>query len=519
MDRREVPPWIKHIWDELTRPPAILQQKRTTQANRAGNRPTPDEESGPEEEEDTSRKIHAGRPGADLFRKRSSHTRTRSVRDSAGSAWQSVRDLFESPTDPPTVPKVPATTASSAARITRKYFVPKRTQKGPSTKPRPRAKLKTKVATRTSTPTSKLRRAEQQPSAYPAIQTTSTALPLAMQTISLRVRETLDCKIVETQAVDAVWRIVTDKDNVYALKVTSLTPSRIVFMADALDEVYKRGFTPIARIIRTRTGEPYWLDGKQVYYLSEWLSGTRPQFASTRQVGAVARATARLHEISRRYDPLGEQPPSAFAVFEHLLSRKQDLQHILQQLEKSALLDEYDEIALRLLTKANQQASDALSLIKLPEAEQQLALSESDPGLCHLDVTRGNLIMHPSGHAQLIDFDRMAFGPRVLDLAHLIRRAMQAHGTWTSEIAIAPLLAYNRVRPLSQGEYLLLEALLTFPHRLWRLLRTYYEDPPNQESQQKKALELLRDLQTMEEERAKFLDTFARQVTRRTRRS
>lgn len=517
MDKHPVPTWMKHLWDELTKPPAILsnQQPRSRAKGTMDSNPQRDDEA----DDDDDVPARAQR-------------QTGTGRTSGGFA---LRDLFDSPTDPPLEPRSPKTSARTATRVAQKYFVPKRTQRRPSTKPRPRnGALKKQPGAPALQPRTNVTgqdgRAKSSRSVSPSRITSSSmmrsatapmqsmsALPLSVQAATQQVREALDCRIVDAQIVDSVWRVTTDHAQVYALKETSLPLARLRFMADALDEVYRLGFTHVARIIRRRSGDPYLQDAGHIYILSEWLSGNRAQFGSTRQVGAAARATARLHDVSRRFTPKAEEPPCAFAVFDHLIARKQDLLHIQNQLEQGAELDEFDLLAMRQLAKANQQATDALALLKLPETEQDLLLAVQDPGLCHLDITRRNVIMHPNGFAQLIDFDRMAFGPRTLDLAHLIRRAMQAHGTWTSEVAIAPLLAYNRVRPLTQGEYLLLEALLVFPHRLWRQLRTHYDDATESEAQARKSVELLRDTLALEEERERFLVTFARQVTRRER--
>ncbi|MCY0875246.1 MAG: phosphotransferase [Firmicutes bacterium] len=517
MDKRPVPSWLKDIWDELTKPPALLGNQPSHPRKRRPVQPDADEDedSSDTEDEESDAPLRV--------------TRTPTKGQSRSGRGFSIHDLFDSPTDPPPAPRVPQASSGTAKRVAQKYFVAKKTQRKPSTKPRPRTRPRRKQSssapTRTLTASTGLSQGSHTRSITipPALRSSAataqplSALPAPLQAAAEQVRETLDCRIVETEIVDTVWRVTTDRGQVYALKETALSPARLRFIADALDEVYGLGFTHVARMIRRRSGDPYLQEAGQRYTLSEWLPGHRAQFASTRQVGAAARATARFHDVSRRFTPKGQEPPSAFAVFDHLLARKQDLVHVQNQLEQASALDDFDELALRQLPKANQQAADALALLKLPETERDLSIAVQDPGLCHLDVTRRNIILHPTGYAQLIDFDRTAFGPRTLDLAHLIRRAMQAHGTWTSEIAIAPLLAYNRVRPLTQGEYLLLEALLVFPHRLWRLLRTHYDGPEESEAQARKTVDAFRDAIALEDERERFLVTFARQVTRRER--
>ncbi len=489
MDTRSVPPWLRQIWDELTKPPAVLRQSQKS----ARQRPTRTDESRDDEREDALAKDDDGE---------------------------------ESPTDPPVATRRPYGSTKTAERLTRKYFVPRPTRHPTKTRPRPRRTGKRTahhadsvrmrmdrsiVQTAQSTPapvrvqTLRVASAEQQTEKSPRASDTDTTRAKAY-----------DERIRSVELVHGVWRIVTGDGRAIALKETALSPERIRFMADALDELHRRGFTHLARIVRTRQDqEPYLMDHGRIYYASEWLPGHSVQYGSTAQLGAAARTLARFHEKSCDYEPLGYQPPHAFHVFEQLLNRKQALDQLQKQVEAKASKDRFDELCLSFFPRTAMHSTESLSLLKLPDVETHLKQSLNHPGLCHLDVTRRNLIMHPAGHAQLIDFDLMTFAPRVLDLSHLIRRGMQAHGTWTSEIAIAPLISYNRVQPLTHGEYLLLEALLTFPHRFWRLTQNHYANPPTKPDDLQQRITQLEDTLALEQERAAFLQTFSRQVTRR----
>ncbi len=497
MDKQSLPPWLRQVWHELTTPPAVLHQNR--------------------------RSPRHGTPRNDQSR------------DNERAETVARDDGEESPTDPPTAAQRPPGSTKTAERLTRKYFVPRPSKLPTKTKPRPR-----KAAKRTfrSTDSARMRTDRSviqtaQSSSAPAPQST-TPVPARAHTLrsafteekgghALRAPDSAAAqatayyeRIRSVESVHGIWRIVTNDGRVIALKETRLAPERIRFMADALDELHRRGFAHIARIVRTRQGkDPYLIDQGRTYYASEWLPGHCVQYGSTKQLGAAARTLARFHEKSCDYEPSGYQPPHAFHVFEQLLNRKQTLDQLQKQVEEKSSKDSFDELCLSFFPRAAIHSTESLSLLKLPDVETHLKQSLNHPGLCHLDVTRRNVIMHPAGHAQLIDFDLMTFAPRALDLSHLIRRGMQAHGTWTSEIAIAPLISYNRVRPLTQGEYLLLEALLTFPHRFWRLAQNHYTNPPSKPDDLHQHVTQMEDTLTLEQERATFLQTFSRQVTRR----
>lgn len=484
MDKHSLPPWLRQVWDELTKPPAVLN--KSTMTTRKPRQETQQEEV----DEDDS--------------------------------------YYDSPTDPPLTRKAPKGTAQTAARASRKYFVPRKSQSHRTmTKPRPRKTLKTQKRAQTLPLSDNIIQVGQ--TRQPPLQsiTAQKALPHSERTIRTSQHmtskaETKTAKryfeqIYNVESTNGIWKITSSDGKQYALKATQLPIERITFMAEALDELRRRGFTRAARIIRTtESKKPYVIDAGQTYYVSEWLPGLSVQLASIRQLNATAKTLARFHERSVNYEYAPFQPPHAFRVFEHLLSRKQDLQRLYQSIEKRPEKNAFDELCLQYFAKADKQATESLSLCKLPEVEAHIKQSLEHPGLCHLDVTRSNLIVHPAGFVQLIDFDTMTFGPRVIDLAHLLRRAMQAQGSWSNETALVPLIAYNRVQPLVQGEYLLLESLLTFPHRYWRIAHTYYTAPPKQAQAYQIMLKNLQESIALEDQREKFLQSFSRQVTRRT---
>ncbi|NLG83602.1 MAG: phosphotransferase, partial [Firmicutes bacterium] len=93
--------------------------------------------------------------------------------------------------------------------------------------------------------------------------------------------------------------------------------------------------------------------------------------------------------------------------------------------------------------------------------------------LCHNDVAARNFILTPEGEAALIDFDAMRPGPPLFDLWKIFRRAL-ARLDWSWEVGLAMLEAYGEISPFSPTELLGLLGLLTFPHKLWRLVRRFH---------------------------------------------
>lgn len=517
MRRYRLPPLLRHIWTELTRPPAMLGRL--------------DAPAGP---------AQPGEPGH--------HAPRSNWRAALSPMLHNVRDLRESPTDDSGQGESPPGSARQAERVSQSYFRLRRYNRYPAKKPRPRVRRRIRPEHangarrrrgrgrwRSGGPSqpggaraaARVRHTGRSRShshglardIRPVAGATRGVIRRGDRAAAARVpsedhlAKALGQHVTAIEPVDNVWKILTDSGRAYALKATALPPERVRWLAKAIEELHRRGFTNPARIQQTADGDWLVQDGPNLFYATEWLAGRRADFGSTREVGAAARALARLHELSRDVPGLSRQPQTAFAVVETLESR-------LREMRRHAALAEEGADAFAALFAAHApariaDAEGALELVRSPAVDAQLATESLRPGLGHLDVTRRNLLWDGE-RARIIDFDTMAPAPRALDLAHLIRRAMQARGSWSGELAVAPLVAYNRIRTLNPAEYVLLEGLLRFPHRFWRLGRMHYptDGDIDRRGGNDQALEQLTVAVAQEVDRQAFLEAFARQVTR-----
>ncbi|OPG15268.1 phosphotransferase [Ferroacidibacillus organovorans] len=483
MDRSQLPPWIKSLWRELTKPPAMLGPTKMSTAPRSAPKSADKERLSADED---TEEHHA-------------------------SSWRTA--YVESPTDPLSQKRMWGT-EQRVKRIADRYFHPKRQQK-PASKPRPKA-LHTQRGFKTARPVTasvgtSARRAEVRKSDATLVATLRRRDENSLLTSPLA--DAYGQEIVRMTQIANIWRMELADGSAYALKKTAMQPERITFMADGLDQLSRSGLN-LPTLLRTPSGKPVVTDRGARYYAAQWMHGKTARFENVIEVGAVARALARLHQASQQIHLTGYEPPAVYQLNDLLEQRTNFLR---QFCANPPPLDLEKDVQARLeeaLSFALTHAQESLSLFALPATQDTLKRARQQRALCHLDVTPRNVIIHPEGRAQLIDFDRMTYAPPALDLAHLLRRAMQAKGMWSSENTVGPLLAYNRIRPLSQGEYVLIEALLTFPHRLYRILASLIDERMT-EAQRVAALPTLTRAIDEEPKRHAFLETYARQVTRR----
>ncbi len=468
MEKKTLPPWLRQLWNELTTPPAILRDSNLQTA------PVPKPEPVP-----------------------------RSAREEE----ESSDEPSESPTDPDDIDKKPRHNAQKAERLTRQYFTKKRTNR-PVSKPRPKHSSKPRQKSKSI----------YQADAVPAARNAVATMPVKRVERGKNRRladATLDGwekRVISVEPVSGIWRLTTAEGKTYALKEAHVPVQRLRWMASICDSLRQKGFSLAPNFLKTTTGKPFVYDGESLYYAYEWMNGSPLRYDSMRQLGDAARTLAKFHQATSQL-PLMRNSIKPYPLLSDLTQKQQELIDLYEMLQAKKEPDEYDQLLKSQLPTAREQGNNALELLHQPIVDAFLQNRES--GICHLDVTSQNLIVHPSGAVQLIDMELMNYAPRVVDLSHLMRRAMQARGSWSSEVAIIPIVAYNRTMPLQHGEYLLLEALLTFPFRLHRLQKLHYSALEGSEKGNSLQLQHLKKAILMETDRQHFLRSYTRQVTRR----
>lgn len=313
-------------------------------------------------------------------------------------------------------------------------------------------------------------------------------------------------KVINAHQVLGILRVAAE-DGEYALKRTHLPPERVVFLHKVLTEVAKNDFTRFAPFILSEKDRPYVYLNGETYYATRWVPGTPANFSSINQVAQTALSLAQFHEASQHVSPGGYQPPSEFHLARMLKERASDLRELIAMAEQARNPDSFDTLLAQLGPTLKKDAERSLRLMETEPCQDFLAEAEQQRGVCHLDVIPDNFIYDHNRLVWLLDFDLATYAPRVLDLYHLLRRSLQ-RTNWDTEVAYTCFLNFNTVKAIRHEEYLILQALLTFPYQAWRIAQTRYHvfRDPNQ----------VQDLDTyavQETRRQAFLTAYEGQIT------
>lgn len=322
-----------------------------------------------------------------------------------------------------------------------------------------------------------------------------------------RILEQYPFSVYRVVPFSSVMQLQTSAGEI-ALKRAHVKKRKLQFMFDSLQHIENNGFTRFSRIIPTIRNTLYSPLGEEVFYANQWIQGQSADLTSVPQVGQAALTIAEFHRASRGFEATDFNPPPAFDIAKTLRSRTKEFDVFLSKAKNKRKPDPADQFVMKHIPMYKRQAQQSLAFLDDSRFQDFLEQEEDLPGLCHLDITPQNLVYSSKSGMHLIDFELLAHGPRMLDIAHLIRRSLQMND-WRRETALVPLVQINRVEPLRHAEYRILQSLLTFPHSVWRACHNHYtvrETPYT--------LAKLQQLYEQEHSRQLFLDELGQHINR-----
>jgi CotS family spore coat protein len=258
----------------------------------------------------------------------------------------------------------------------------------------------------------------------------------------------------------------------YALKKVEMAPAKLLFFLSSMDYLWDQGFHTMSRLIKSSQGEMYVEEAGSLFFLTEWVEGRYVNLAHPPELKKAVQLLADMHLKGEGFHPLpGCIQRNDIGQWEKKWQRR------MKDLEKMAVLCKkethtFDFIFRKTVQDALIQGSRALQLLASLGYKDYCRELEKKKPLCHRDFVYHNMI-YSGAEIFLIDFEYCVQDSRVIDLARFIRTGWLRH-PWEVGRSLEIVDLYNRYYPLSSIEYRLLEAVLMFPHDVWRCGHRWY---------------------------------------------
>lgn len=276
-------------------------------------------------------------------------------------------------------------------------------------------------------------------------------------------------QIYQIQAIRGVFCLHTPQGR-KCLKRFKFSKAELIFSYQAIEHLAANGFRGVARFIPTRSGQPYLEVGKELYFLTDWITGHHCDYHHPQELAMAATTLARLHLASRGFTPPEGCPEKIRwgrwpEIFRH---RTEELLKFESLAKENKPVNSINRIYTRYFPYYVLQARQALTLLENSCYLQLCEEEKKQQSFCHHDFANHNVIITPEKEVYVVDFDYAICDLRVHDLSSLLCRAAR-HQHWNPSLIAFVLEAYEKISPLAADEIEVMHAFLTFPQDFWQL--------------------------------------------------
>lgn len=267
-------------------------------------------------------------------------------------------------------------------------------------------------------------------------------------------------------------------DGKYWLKPFAGSEKELSYVVAASEHIRRRGFPYLCRCLRLQDGAPGIRFRRVLFQLVEAPPGPSPELKSHEELRAAGARLAWLHLAARAFDA----PPdlldvrsewgSCERVFKERLLDLYDFQETAVDRPRQT---RFDALYLEHFNDFVDAAREAVDIVAELPLSRMIAAARSERQLCHGEFTPAALAVDQQGELVVADLEMVRFDLRALDIAEFI----QATAECDAERAEAVLAGYHAAFPLTQEDFLLVEAYLRFPREYWRAANAYYREGIN----------------------------------------
>ncbi|WP_286909077.1 CotS family spore coat protein [Clostridium sp. UBA1652] len=276
-----------------------------------------------------------------------------------------------------------------------------------------------------------------------------------------------------------IYHLKTDKGE-KCLKKINYGIQKLLFVYGAKEYIINKGYQNVDRYFLNIDGEPYALVNEDIYTLSEWIEGKECDFHKLDEVIIAAKELARLHEISKGYDPPeNSKLKTDLGRWPNLMEKRiRALDKMRDMARKKSNKGTFDLNYIKTVEFYKELGKRALSVLKNSNYLEICNITEQEKSFCHHDYTYHNIILDKDNNVNIIDFDYCKREVRSYDISNFMIKVLKRVG-WNADYAKEILKAYDSISKIKEEEYSIIYAYLLFPQRYWRLANRYYYNEVN----------------------------------------
>lgn len=282
------------------------------------------------------------------------------------------------------------------------------------------------------------------------------------------------------------------------------TAGRAKYEYELLNYIKDRGYENVDGIIPNKEGELISGDGQgNMFVLKEWFYGRECNVSSEQDILIGAENLACLHNITKSVDEqdIRELTIKTDSMFEEYNKHNTELKRIRNYMRTRKHKVEFEYDILRHFDEYYDYAENALKKLKTTKCMELEQESIDRNSICHGNYSYHN-ILFMNNKTATTGFERSGAGLLIKDLYFYLRKVMEKHN-WNLKLGYDILDRYDKIRTISTEEQRILQVMLMYPEKFWKVVNHYYNS--NKSWIPDKNVEKLKVVYTQQNQKEEFL--------------
>lgn len=284
-------------------------------------------------------------------------------------------------------------------------------------------------------------------------------------------------EIKEIEKKRSVYKIISDKSNIYCLKEVNHNFSRFKWLPSFLLYLKEKEFLNCPLLIKDSQNQFYFKVNKhRYYYLTDWINGNECEIDKIENALASVELLSQFHKKATGFHSKQLIYEEAKIIKEYV-KKKDDIIRYKNLIINKKIMSYFDTLYIE--TFNNQMTLAEKSLIYLLNSNYRNLSKNAikKKVVCHNSFYYQNIIKSDNT-LYLIDFDKIIYETVEYDLGKFIQRLM-FRKSYNWEFDKAKLLIDKYCNCFDNIDYKLLLAIIIFPHKFWKLGNKKYDKQKN----------------------------------------
>ncbi len=286
-----------------------------------------------------------------------------------------------------------------------------------------------------------------------------------------------DLVVYRAGRVKGAWILETDR-GLKSLGSCSYSEGKVAFEQKVKQFAAEHGFPALDLYVENKE-QGFLVQGpyNEMFVMRNWFYGDECDAKSREHVLQTVKTLARLHNCLKGLTLSAQEQSFCLQqkIPELLERRNKELRRVRTYIRAKKQKTVFEQNFLSQFDAQAVKAEEALSMLDTAVYEKYYNSRIEEGSMLHGNFTHHSVMLLPEGGMAVTGFDKSVTGIQIQDFYQLFRKMMEKWD-WDISLGDSMLEAYQSIRPVPKEEWQLLNLMLIYPEKFWKVANRYYNN-------------------------------------------